>query len=67
MVKETVSLVTLPGVVAPFTVLPRHASLVTALVEGDIRYVSASGEQRLHIHEGFVEVRDNQVIVCVEL
>jgi len=67
LVQEAVSLVTLPGVVAPFTVLRGHAPLVTALTEGDIRYVTGDREERIHIHEGFVEVHDNQVIACVEL
>ncbi|MBE6222209.1 MAG: hypothetical protein E7125_01995 [Bacteroidales bacterium] len=67
LVKKAVSLVTLPGVVSPFTVLKDHAALVTALVEGDIRYVANDKEERLHIQEGFVEVKDNQVKVCVEV
>jgi F-type H+-transporting ATPase subunit epsilon len=53
--------------VSPFTVLPGHAALVTALVAGDIRYVEDGAEKRLPIREGFVEVRDNQVKVCVEV
>ncbi|MBR0286650.1 MAG: F0F1 ATP synthase subunit epsilon [Bacteroidales bacterium] len=67
LVKADVSLVSLPGIVSAFTVLPGHAPLVTALVEGDIRYVEAGAEKRLHIREGFVEVRSNQVKVCVEV
>ena len=67
LVKADVSLVTLPGIVSPFTVLPGHAALVTALVAGDIRYVIGDKEERLHIQEGFVEVKDNQVKVCVEV
>ena len=67
LVKKAVSLVTLPGVVSPFTVLKDHAALVPALVEGDIRYVASDKEERLHIQEGFVEVKDNQVKVCVEV
>jgi len=67
LVQKAVSLVTLPGVVSPFTVLKDHAALVTALVAGDIRYVSEDKEERLTIREGFVEVKDNQVKVCVEV
>ena len=67
LVKADVSLVTLPGIVSPFTVLPGHAALVTALVAVDIRYVTGDKEERLHIQEGFVEVKDNQVKVCVEV
>ena len=67
LVKADVSLVTLPGIVSPFTVLPGHAALVTALVAGYIRYVEGGEEKHLPIREGFVEVKDNQVKVCVEV
>ena len=53
--------------VSPFTVLPGHAAMLTALVEGDVRYVEAEEEKRLHIREGFAEVNDNTVTVCVEV
>ena len=66
LVRADVSLVTLPGMLSPFTVLPGHAALVTALVEGDVRYVENGAEKRLHIKEGFAEVGDDKVNVCVE-
>lgn len=67
LVQAQVSLVSLPGIVSPFTVLPGHAALVTALVKGDIRYVEDGNEKRLPIREGFVEVGNNQVKACVEV
>ena len=67
LVRADVSLVTLPGVVSPFTVLKDHAHLVTALTAGNIRYVEDGVEKRLPIRDGFVEVGDNQVHVCVEV
>ena len=67
LVQTAVSLVTLPGVVSSFTVLKDHGAMITALTEGDIRYVSAGKEERLHIKEGFVEVKDNLVKVCAEV
>jgi F-type H+-transporting ATPase subunit epsilon len=67
LVKADVSLVSLPGIVSAFTVLPGHAAMVTALVEGDVRYVEDGAEKHLHIREGFVQVKDNQVKVCVEV
>ena len=62
-----VSEVSLPGIVSPFTVLKDHAPLMTALVKGTIRYVTGGREETLSIREGFVEVLDNQVNVCVEV
>lgn len=67
LVQTGVSLVTLPGVVGPFTVLKDHAALVTALVQGDIRYIEDGEEKFLPIREGFVSVRNNTVTVCVEV
>ena len=66
LVKADVSLVSLPGMLSPFTVLPGHAALVTALVAGDIRYVEDGTEKRIPVKEGFAEVKDNTVTVCVE-
>ena len=45
LVQTQVSLVSLPGVLCPFTVLPGHAPLVTALEKGDIRYVDLNGHK----------------------
>ena len=67
LVETTADLVTLPGIQAPFTVLPGHAALVTALEKGDIRYVVGGQEHRQPIREGFVEVKDNTVKACVEI
>ena len=66
LVRADVSLVSLPGMLSPFTVLPGHAALVTALVAGDIRYVEEGTEKRIPVKEGFAEVKDNTVTVCVE-
>ena len=66
LVQADVTLVSLPGVEGPFTVLKDHAALITALEKGNIRYVEGGEEKFLPIQEGFVEVRDNVVKVCVE-
>ena len=67
LVQAQVELVTLPGVAGPFTVLKDHAALITALAKGNIRYVEGGEEKFLPIREGFVEVGNNQVKVCVEV
>lgn len=67
LVETTVSAVTLPGTLGPFEVLKNHAALISSLEKGDIVYTSEGVEQRLPISSGFVEVRDNQVDVCVEV
>ena len=67
LVEQAVSAVTLPGTLGPFEVLKNHAALISSLEKGDIVYVSEGAEQRLPIASGFVEVRDNKVVACVEV
>ena len=67
LVDTTVSAVTLPGSLGPFEVLKNHAALISSLEKGEIVYLSEGAERRLPIASGFVEVRDNQVDVCVEV
>ena len=67
LVEQAVSSVTLPGTIGPFMVLKNHAPIISSLEKGDIVYVSGGKESRLPIREGFVEVLDNQVDVCVEV
>ena len=67
LVDRAVSAVTLPGTLGPFEVLKDHAALISSLEKGEIVYVSEGKESRVSIAEGFVEVRNNQVDVCVEV
>ena len=67
LVDKAVSAVTLPGTIGPFEVLKNHAAIISSLEKGDVVYVSAGREYRLPIAEGFVEVRDNKVVACVEV
>ena len=67
LVETTVSAVTLPGTIGPFQVLKNHGAIISSLEKGDIVYVSGGKESRLSIAEGFAEVRDNKVDVCVEV
>ena len=61
-----VTKVALPGAAAPFTVLRNHAPLVSSLQKGVIRWLAgAPGE--IAIKDGFVEVKNNVVTVCVEI
>ena len=59
--------VTLPGTLGKFTVLKRHAPLISSLNQGEIKYRLKNGdEQRVAIRNGFVEVLKNHVSVCIE-
>ncbi len=59
-------IVTLPGAKGSFSVLPRHAPLVSTLVQGEVRYRTGGEEHTLAVAGGFVEVRGNCVSVCAE-
>ena len=64
--KGEASDVTLPGTKGIFMVLPKHAPLLSSLEKGTIKYTTSDGEQLLEIVGGFVEVKKNEVSVCVE-
>jgi F-type H+-transporting ATPase subunit epsilon len=63
----SVAKVLLPGTKAPFVVLRHHAPLISSLTAGRIAYTAEDGsEGALEISGGFVEVRDDRVVVCTE-
>ncbi len=58
---------TAPGVVGGFQVLRSHAPLLSSLVVGEARIIDVSGsESRYATSGGFVEVRDNKVVMLAE-
>ena len=58
--------VTLPGTTGEFTVLHNHASLLSTLVAGTIRYTDASGAQlSSDITGGIADIDNNVISVCV--
>ena len=69
-----VSKVSLPGTKGRFTVLPRHAPLISSLEKGVINFSEVRNADKpkeatariVSIQRGFVEVKDNEVIACVE-
>ena len=62
-----VSHVTFPGEIGRFSVYPSHAPIISSLVKGTIICFKDSGEQQtIPLESGFVEVKANRIIVCVE-
>jgi F-type H+-transporting ATPase subunit epsilon len=61
-----VTLVTLPGAMGSFSVLPDHAPLVSVLAAGAIEYSDGSLSETIEIKGGFIEVNKNAVTICVE-
>ncbi len=59
--------VQLPGIAGLFEVLDRHAPLVAALGEGNIKVLKAKNDfANYKIKSGFVEVLNNKTTVLVE-
>jgi len=55
-----------PGVEGEFAVLPRHAAFMTTIVPGVIVIRKGGDEVEMAISGGFVEVRDNRVVVLAD-
>jgi len=58
--------VTLPGFGGSFSILDRHAPIVAALKNGVLSYSVDGNNEELTINGGFVEVKKNNISVCVE-
>lgn len=56
-----------PGASGAFMVLSRHAALISALTPGKVIYIQKGEANELSIQGGFVEVKNNEISVCVEL
>jgi len=55
-----------PGTEGEFAVLPRHAAFMTMLVPGVVVIRKGGGETEMAISGGFVEVRENRVVVVAD-
>ena len=58
--------VTIPGTKGLFTVLPQHAPLITTTEKGVLTYRTGDSEISLNVEEGFADVKNNEVTVCLE-
>ncbi len=67
VLERHVSKVELPGSKGRFMVLYNHEPLISSLDAGQVVYESEGVEGRLDIVDGFVEVRENKVVVCAEV
>ena len=59
--------VMVPGAVGPFEILNNHAPIISTLVEGKVEYTVKGVKMELQIVGGFVEVKKNNVDLCVEI
>lgn len=60
--------VLVPGSMGSFEILTDHAPIISSLNEGKVAFCSLNGEKKsLMVKEGFVEVKKNEVSICVEV
>lgn len=61
-----VKIVTLPGTVGSFSILPGHAPIVSSLKAGTLSYTTTDGEEHsMDIQGGFMEMSDGIVSACI--
>lgn len=65
MFSGEVDAVTLPGVSGKFTVLKNHASLISVLKPGEVKYSNGGLETRVEIKGGLADIDMNKISVCV--
>jgi F-type H+-transporting ATPase subunit epsilon len=61
-----VDFVSAPGAEGVLGILPRHAPLLSGLKAGELRYRKGGDETALALGGGFIEIRDNKVIVLAD-
>ncbi len=64
--EEGVAQVVAPGSDGEFTVLPQHAEFITTLQPGELRITKDGAEDAMAITGGFLEVRDDRIVVLAD-
>lgn len=59
--------VLVPGTMGQFEILNDHAPIISTLQKGIVEYSTKEGKVSLNILGGFVEVKKNEVSLCVEV
>ena len=55
-----------PGSEGELGILPRHASLMTMLQSGELRYRTGDDESYVAVHGGFMDVQGDHVVVLAD-
>jgi F-type H+-transporting ATPase subunit epsilon len=66
LTEEDVDTLVAPGVEGQLGVLPRHAAFMTMLQPGELRLVKGGEEIVLAVTGGFLEVRENKVMILAD-
>tara|TARA_B100001939_G_C16943711_1_gene619329 strand:- start:3352 stop:3588 length:237 start_codon:yes stop_codon:yes gene_type:complete len=63
----TVSSVKVPGSAGEFEVLNNHASIVSSLINGNIRVINDKQEElNFNIKSGVIEMQKNKIVILAE-
>ena len=63
---EDVDELVAPGAEGEFAVLPQHAAFITTLASGEMRIMRGGDEETLAITGGFLEVRNDRIVVLAD-
>jgi len=61
-----VNAVKVPGSEGAFEMLDRHASIISPLVNGEVRIKTSEGERTFQVQGGVVESLNNKVVILAE-
>ena len=64
--KGDIEWITLPGTMGSFQILNNHAPLISSLTRGQIVFSTDGHVKDMEINDGFVEVNNNIIIVCID-
>ena len=61
-----VQIVTLPGSMGAFSILPGHAPIISSLSKGIVSFRTEDSEEHsVEVQGGFIEMNNNVVSVCI--
>lgn len=63
---DEVDMVVAPGIMGTLGILPKHAPLITALEEGELRLKKGEEEESFAVSGGYMEVRPDRVIIMAD-
>ena len=63
---ENATRVTLPGSMAPFSILKNHAPLISTLKKGKVTYIADKKIKSFDIEDGVISIEKNVVKILIE-
>jgi F-type H+-transporting ATPase subunit epsilon len=63
---DEVDMVIAPGIMGTLGILPKHAPLITALEEGELRLKKGEEEEQFAVTGGYMEVCPDRVIIMAD-